>query len=268
VNVPPPELVSDDVLEASSVVANTMMNRERQLIGVNSYERELGVDPAEAIMGLLSARDGSAPTVGWIDLCCGRGRALVDAADRLTGAVGAGRVSLVGLDLVDHFQPEIHSTSGVSVHVASLTEWEPDRLFDLITCVHGLHYVGDKLGAIVRVASWLSSTGRFVASFDLAGFRWADGSSASRSVGTALRRQGFDVDTRRHLISLNGGRPVAFPFTYLGADPNDGPNYTGQPAVASFYARPDGKPGPPAGRQGGLSFANAPFRRARTDGRT
>ncbi|WP_232837191.1 class I SAM-dependent methyltransferase [Lentzea terrae] len=47
---------------------------------------------------------------------------------------------------------------------------------DLVTCVHGLHYVGDKLGLLVRAASWLVPGGRFVANFDVAGVRRADGS--------------------------------------------------------------------------------------------
>lgn len=34
----------DAELEASAVVANCAMNRERQLAGVNSYARELGFD--------------------------------------------------------------------------------------------------------------------------------------------------------------------------------------------------------------------------------
>ena len=45
---------------------------------------------------------------------------------------------------------------------ASLSAWRPDRSFDLITCVHGLHYVGDKLGLVARAASWLAEDGLFV----------------------------------------------------------------------------------------------------------
>jgi hypothetical protein len=38
---PPARLLHDAALHASSVVANNAMNRERQLAGVNSYQREL-----------------------------------------------------------------------------------------------------------------------------------------------------------------------------------------------------------------------------------
>ncbi|MDN3355634.1 hypothetical protein [Actinomadura sp. DC4] len=35
--------------------------------------------------------------------------------------------------------------------------------------------------------------------------------------------------------SRYGGGEVRFPYRYLGADDRAGPNYTGQPAVASYY---------------------------------
>jgi hypothetical protein len=40
-------LLDDTTLAASSVVANSAMNRERQLAGANSYARELGFDPLD-----------------------------------------------------------------------------------------------------------------------------------------------------------------------------------------------------------------------------
>ncbi|MEU2630736.1 SAM-dependent methyltransferase, partial [Kitasatospora sp. NPDC007106] len=61
----------------------------------------------------------------------------------------------------------------------------------------------------------------------------------ARPVLAALRAAGFRYDARRRLLTLQGGRrpPVALPgFRYLGADPAAGPNWTGQPAVASYYA--------------------------------
>src|SRR5262245_57397582 len=111
------------------------MNRERQLAGVNSYTRELGFDPAD--------RPASGTSASWLDLCCGSGRALTQAAARLSEGV-----CLVGVDLVDAFVPPV---PGVSLVSASITTWVPDRAFDLITCVHGLHYVGDKLSVLSRV---------------------------------------------------------------------------------------------------------------------
>ena len=74
-------MLDDARLERSAVVANNAMNRERGLAGVNSYERELGFDPA--------TRAGEA----WLDLCCGSGRALIQAARP--------GLTLVGVDLVE-----------------------------------------------------------------------------------------------------------------------------------------------------------------------
>lgn len=77
---------------------------------------------------------------------------------------------------------------------ASITAWAPGAAADLVTCVHGLHYVGDKLGALLRAASRLTPGGAFAANFD-----------------------------------------GALPFRYLGAGDRAGPNYTGRPAVHSYY---------------------------------
>ncbi len=73
---------------------------------------------------------------------------------------------------------------------ASLSTWRPDRTFDLITCVHGLHYVGDKLGLIGHAASWLAADGLFVANLDLHNLKIGDGNHIRR-ITVALRRAGL-----------------------------------------------------------------------------
>ncbi|MFF1905118.1 hypothetical protein [Kitasatospora sp. NPDC058218] len=136
---------------------------------------------------------------------------------------------------------------------AAEADWAPARAYDLITCVHGLHYLGDQLGAIARAAGRLVPDGRFAAHFDPESVRRADGSSAARPVLAALRAAGFEYRARRHLLVLDGARAVRLPFEYLGADPTAGPDralsgrscrarddrpdraYTGQSAVASYY---------------------------------
>ncbi|MBV2155009.1 trans-aconitate 2-methyltransferase [Kitasatospora sp. SUK 42] len=218
-------LISDSELTASSVVANRTMNRERGLSGVNSYARELGFDPA----GWLRER-GAAP--GWLDLCSGEGRALAEAARLLPAAA-----ELTGVDLVGPLAPPPAAAvpGNLRLVTAALADWAPQRSYDLITCVHGLHYLGDQLGVIARAASWLAPDGRFAAHFDPDSVRRPDGSGAARAVVAALRAAGFEYRARRHLLLLDGGRPVELPFEYAGADPAAGPNYTGQPAVGSYY---------------------------------
>lgn len=204
----------DEALERSSVVADNAMNRERGLTGANSYGKELGTD-------LPAPLDGAR----WLDLCCGSGRALADAR-----ALLGDRVRTVGLDLVDHFAVE-----GPEFAVGSLATWRPEGTFDLITCVHGPHYVGAKLGAISRAVSWPAPGGRFIANFDVADVRGEDGAPLGRKLTSALRAAGFAYDSRRRLLSCVGARSPVLPFDYPGADDRAGPNYTGQPAVVSFY---------------------------------
>jgi len=162
-------LLDDARLEASSVVANNAMNRTRQLAGVNSYAKELGFNPVDRLP----------PGGAWLDLCCGSGRALLDARSVLPPSV-----TLVGVDLVDYFDPP---RPGVDLVCASVATWTPDRSFDLVTCVHGLHYVGDKLGLLARAASWLTADGLLVADLDLANV------VAPRPAAPVLRRAGLPL---------------------------------------------------------------------------
>lgn len=219
----------------SAVVANCAMNRERQLTGVNSYARELGFDPLAVVTaqaaGSGRGRDG---TAAWLDLCCGSGRALIQAAHRVNQAGLAGRVVLAGVDLVDAFDAVPGSVPGLELACAPVAAWEPGRSFDLITCVHGLHYIGDKLALLTRAASWLTPTGRLAADLDLAAVR-VGGPAATRRLRSRLRAAGFAYNPRRHQVTCTGRRDVRLPYAYLGADDRAGPGYTGQPAVTSYY---------------------------------
>ncbi len=226
----PAGLLDDAALEASAVVANRIMNRERQLTGVNSYGRELGFDPLEVIGSRARAGGGQC---SWLDLCCGTGRALIHAAARLEQAGLAGRAVLTGVDLAGVFDA---APPAVDLVCASVHSWTPSMAFDLITCVHGLHYVGDKLGVLARAASWLSDGGRLAAHLDLSSIRLADGRPAGRRLAAQLRAAGLSYDARRHQVGGTGGGPVVrLPYRYLGADDRAGANYTGQPAVHSYY---------------------------------
>jgi SAM-dependent methyltransferase len=229
-------LLDDEALHASAVVANNAMNRERQLAGVNSYTRELGFNPLDQLTARLGRHGQDTVSIGWLDLCCGTGRALLQAAEYLAAAGVSDRVTLVGVDLVDFFDPTPPSGPAPQLVCASIMDWQPTRRYDLITCVHGLHYVGYKLRMLARAASWLTDTGRFVADLDPASVRLAHGQPAGQRLITALRHAGFSYDPRRHRITRTGPGDIELPYRYLGADDQAGPNYTGQPAVNSIYA--------------------------------
>lgn len=222
-------LLNNSALHASSVVANCDMNRERRLTGTNGYERDLGLK----LMPFLTDTPTRSLRI-WVDLCCGTGRALIDAAAELRNTPQADSIRIEGFDLVDYFDPN-PCPELLSLATESIETWQPAGPYRLVTCVHGLHYVGDKLGAIAKATCNLAPTGMFVANLDLANFRFADGKPAGRVVAASLRRNGIMYDSRRRLISCFGPREADFRFRYLGADDAAGPNYTGQPAVDSYY---------------------------------
>ena len=199
--------LSDVELERSSVVANSRMNRSRVLTGGNGYVKELGFHPLEWLRQHGHTR--------WLDLCCGEGRALAEAGTL------APDVRIVGVDLAGLF---VTPPPNVTLIEASLRTWNPAETFGLITCVHGLHYVGDKLGLMARAAAWLGKGGLLVANVDLRNVR-----GVSRAT---LERTGLRYARRRLSASRSLRAP---PWSYLGADDRAGSNYTGQPAVTSFY---------------------------------
>lgn len=66
----------DQKLEKSPIVDNCCMNRERDLSGSNGYDAEIGFQPLKFLRDKVST-NGMAR---WLDLCCGTGRALIQAA--------------------------------------------------------------------------------------------------------------------------------------------------------------------------------------------
>lgn len=215
-------LLDHDALERSSVVANCRMNRERRLLG---YDRELGIN----VLDELRSRHRAGRVMRWLDLCCGTANALFEASDQL-----GDQAEIVGVDLVDHFAGRPR-TPHLRLVTASITTWEPENAFDLITCVHGLHYVGDKLGALQQIASWLTPDGLFVGNLDLRSVRLTGGAPVGRGLTTSLRASGLIYDPRTRRVRCEGPKVVELPYSYKGSDDQAGPNYTGQPAVDSYY---------------------------------
>lgn len=223
--------LSEHELAHSSVVSNCRMNRERGLDGPNSYTKELGFHPLEFLAERFRMRSRAA----WLDLCCGSGRAIVEAAIELERRGVTGQVSLLGVDMVPmsvRIPPEITSVRFIT---ASLPNWKCAECFDLITCVHGLHYVGDKLGVIAQAAARLQPDGMFVAHLDPMNLRRAEGGPLSGRPGAFFRRHGLEYDRRRRLLRCRQPKRLDFPWRYLGADDTAGPNSTGQEAVDSYY---------------------------------
>src|SRR5262249_48635534 len=151
------------------------------------------------------------PAARWLDLCCGTGRALLQAAALLEQEGLAGSVTITGVDLVGMFWPD-PAPPGLQLLAASAHRFAPGGGFDLVTCVHGLHYLGDKLQVIARAVSWLTDDGLFAAHLDLANLRGAGGEPLGRRAAAVLRTAGFAYDRRRRLVTCRGRRAVRFPL--------------------------------------------------------
>src|SRR5262249_16540493 len=139
-------LLDSDTLERSDVVANAAMNRARGITGANSYTKDLAFDPVAFLKGRLETQ----AQVSWLDLCCGTGKALVEGAQGFEKAGLSSRINLLGIDLVDMFYPHPARWGFLRLEAVSLSHWNTTSAFDLITCVHGLHYIGDKLSLLQR----------------------------------------------------------------------------------------------------------------------
>jgi SAM-dependent methyltransferase len=229
--MPDHSLVDDEALVRSEIVANNAMNRERGIAGPNSYAKDLGFDPVAFLLDRLS---GGA-SVSWLDLCCGSGKALIQAAEMLRLQAASGRVQIVGVDLVPMFRPIPAGIRGLELIAAPVGDWKPKGEFDLITCVHGLHYVGDKLGLLKRACGWLKEDGRFLAHLDLANLRLRSDAPRRHSWSSVLARAELTYVRGRRLVDRTGRLEPALPYRYLGANDQVGRNCTGQPAVDSWY---------------------------------
>ncbi len=207
-------LLPDGDLERSTIVANCRMNRERELAGSNGYDRELGFAPLD----FLRERIQCGRVNRWLDLCCGTGRALFQAAAQIEQYGLVESISITGVDLVNMFCGDGRPSPCLRLVVASVHDFDPAECFDLITCVHGLHYLGNKLNVIERAASWLVADGLFVANLDLANLRREDGGPLARRIGPLFRAIGMEYDRRRRRLLCQGRREPRFPLEYLGAD--------------------------------------------------
>src|SRR4051812_19810275 len=121
-----PDLLGDDELERSAVVANCRMNRERGLTGSSGYGVEIGLDPLD----LLRRRLSSGHPAAWLDLCCGSGKALIEAARIVHNEGLTPQVEIVGVDLVGMFHRPDFGPTCLRLVEASLSTWRPKRSFD------------------------------------------------------------------------------------------------------------------------------------------
>ncbi len=231
------EFLNKKELLHSGVVANNRMNRGRGILGSNSYQKDLSFNATDFLGKRLIDKKSAA----WLDLCCGEGRALAEAAAVFADLERTESRSLlwriIGIDLAGMFCQPASKSGSLKLLEISVEDFEPSRKFDLITCVHGLHYIGDKLAVIQKAALWLKPDGIFIANLDLKNLKIIGQDDSGKTFSNFLKGQGFRVDRKRRLLALEGSRRFELPFKFIGADDKAGPNYTGQPAVDSYYKK-------------------------------
>jgi len=223
-------LLDREAVLRSDIVANSTMNRSRGLAGVNSYAKDLRFD----ILTWLVERHRAKGGVTWYDVCCGEGRALIQAAAGLAD-LGLSNARLIGVDLVPVFA---ETRSGVSLQAGDAAQFAPEPPPDLITCVHGIHYIGDKLGLLAHLAGLLASDGILVANLDPQNVRIADTAkpgwaAIARAAGPARSQPSY----KDHILRISGGGRLAFDVAYRGASRSETPNYTGITVMDSWYER-------------------------------
>ena len=225
------ELKNQNQLHNSSIVANSLMNRGRKCFGGNSYEKELSFP----ILEFLISRAQTEKQTVWLDICCGQGNALIEAAKTLTEQNLDSNINVIGIDLVGMFQKFPSESDCLELIKTSFEDFKSTREFDLITCVHGLHYISDKLEFIENCVSRLKPDGIFLTNLDLANFKFQNGERADKTIAKSFKNVGLEYDSKKHLLVCKGKKEFKFEFEYLGADDEAGANYTKQKVVDSYY---------------------------------
>jgi SAM-dependent methyltransferase len=231
----PGRLLSNAELLASETVANSCMNRDRGLSGVNSYARELGFD----IVDFLQERVVQNGEAFWYDACCGTGRALAQFVN--SGEPRAQAVRVLGVDLIGDFVASPASPAELRLVAADVVSFRPESPADLITCVHGIHYLGDKLKFLETVYAALAPGGVFIGHFDPANLRFTESGTDWSRLLRRIRAEGVNMEVRRHRLHMvRNDTPLSFGLVYQGAQRAEGPNFSGMVGVDSWYAALEG----------------------------
>ena len=180
------------------------MNRERGCSGGNSYEKELSF----RIIDFLIEQVQTQKQVNWLDICCGQGKSLIEASKTLVEQNYNSNIKIIGIDLVGMFQQVPSEFDFLKLVETSFEDFEPNCEFDLITCVHGLHYIGDKLKFIQYCVSWLKSDGIFLANLDLANIKFQNNNRISKTTAKIFNNFGLEYNSKKNLLVCKGNKEL------------------------------------------------------------
>ena len=171
-----------------------------------------------------------------MDLCCGEANALIQVSKYFTDKNQEETIQLKGIDLIDYFNPR-HMDYGplLTIEKLNLSHWNPQEKFDLITIVHGFHYIGDKLKLIRTASNALKKNGLLIGNLDLNNIRIHKEKNQGTLIRNYFKKESIVYDSRKKLLRVEGHKKINSTFRYMGADDTAGPNYTGQDSVNSIY---------------------------------
>ncbi len=230
------KLKNDDELQWSAIVANNSMNRKRKATGVNSYEKDLKLDPIIFLSEKLL--ESNLEKVKWLDICCGEGNALIQTAQFFQFNNQASKVELMGVDLVNYFSDYNDSLNNfLTLKDENISTWNSATKFDLITVVHGFHYIGDKIGTIEKLMKNLKPNGLLIGNLALNNIIINNVNNSSTEIKRYFKKNNIIYNSRTKILKIEGARMIENRYEYLGANDQAGPNYTGQAVVNSMYKK-------------------------------
>ena len=145
------------------------------------------------------------------------------------------KIGLEGIDLVSYFS-EYSAYEGILRLIQmNLENWTPNKKYDLVTIVHGLHYIGDKISLLEKVSNALNQDGKLLGNFSLENVRIQGVKDSEKMLRKIFKESGIVYNSRTKMIEITESISLSSKFKYLGADDQVGPNYTGQPVVDSVY---------------------------------
>ena len=74
--------------------------------------------------------------------------------------------------------------------------------------VHGLHYIGDKIGTIIKLAKNLKPNGLLIANLDLANIIVHEVSNSSKEIKRYFKKNNLLYNSRTRILKIEGPKEI------------------------------------------------------------